>query len=581
MQISLTHGALTRAKETLSPTQGFSLPRNITASGATGAYSSTTGETILTDVTSEMNITATGIPGYPIVGSLTYVTAEGASSIDIGGTATITLTPATRYRLPVEITVSNADYTYDFTTGEIVFSNPTDTVTYTATGLTDREYFGAVADGIADTVNIKAGTTGNKTFTSILQTARTIQTQKPESTKTVALSMAEGDQIVTPDAGEVLTEVTIEKPDTLIAGNIKNGIVIGGITGNYDNQKPEQTKTVALSMPSGDQTVTPDAGSVLTQVTIEKPDTLIAGNIKSGVVIGGVTGDYDNQKPEQTKTVALSMASGDQVINPDTDYVLTQVTVEKPNTLITDNIKYGVTIGGITGDFTHIISGGATANDILLNKTAYVDGQLVTGNITTKGSGDITVNDNIVTVPAGYYAAQATATVAAGTAGTPTATKGAVSNNSIIVTPSVTNTTGYITGDTKTGTAVTVTASELVSGTYTMTAAGTADVTNYANVSVAAGSATTPTTTITTTPALSLNSSTGVITATVSAARDITPTVEAGFVSSGTGGTVTVSGTNTLALTVYDGSVVVIPRLAAANNVILKTTDGDTLGLSE
>ena len=57
----------------------------------------------------------------------------------------------------------------------------------------------------------------------------------------------------------------------------------------------------------------------------------------------------------------------------------------------------------------------------------------------------------------------ATVSVASGTAGTPTATKSAVSNNSVTVTPSVTNTTGYITGSTKTGTAVTVTASELIS----------------------------------------------------------------------------------------------------------------------
>lgn len=71
-----------------------------------------------------------------------------------------------------------------------------------------------------------------------------------------------------------------------------------------------------------------------------------------------------------------------------------------------------------------------------------------------------------------------------GTAGTPTATKGTVSNHSVSVTPSVTNTTGYITGSTKTGTAVTVSASELVSGTYTVNSSGTKDVTNYASVSV-------------------------------------------------------------------------------------------------
>ena len=66
----------------------------------------------------------------------------------------------------------------------------------------------------------------------------------------------------------------------------------------------------------------------------------------------------------------------------------------------------------------------------------------------------------------------------------PTATKGAVSNHSVSVTPSVTNSTGYISGGTKTGTAVTVSASELVSGSETKTANGTYDVTNLAEVVV-------------------------------------------------------------------------------------------------
>lgn len=72
-----------------------------------------------------------------------------------------------------------------------------------------------------------------------------------------------------------------------------------------------------------------------------------------------------------------------------------------------------------------------------------------------------------------------------GTAGTPTATKGTVSNHSVSVTPSVTNTTGYITGSTKTGTAVTVSASELVSGNLPITQNGNnIDCANYSTVSV-------------------------------------------------------------------------------------------------
>ena len=71
-----------------------------------------------------------------------------------------------------------------------------------------------------------------------------------------------------------------------------------------------------------------------------------------------------------------------------------------------------------------------------------------------------------------------------GTAGTPTATKSAVSNHALTVTPSVTNTTGYITGGTKTGTSVSVAASELVSGSQTITTNNTYDVTNLASVVV-------------------------------------------------------------------------------------------------
>lgn len=109
----------------------------------------------------------------------------------------------------------------------------------------------------------------------------------------------------------------------------------------------------------------------------------------------------------------------------------------------------------------------------------------VGSGITRRSSTDLTANGATVTVPSGYYSAQASKSVASGTAGTPTATKSGVSNHSVTVTPSVTNTTGYITGSTKSGTAVTVSASELVSGTQTITDNGTVNVTNLASVTVA------------------------------------------------------------------------------------------------
>lgn len=197
-----------------------------------------------------------------------------------------------------------------------------------------------------------------------------------------------------------------------------------------------------------------------------------------------------------------------------------------------------------------------TAGSMLSGATALKnDGTDITGDIESKTSSDLTVNGATVTVPSGHYASAASKSVASGTAGTPTASKGAVSNHSVSVTPSVTNTTGYITGGTKTGTAVTVSASELVSGTKTISASGTTDVTNYESASVAAGSASTPATTITANPTVSVNSS-GLITATVSKTQNVTPSVSAGYVSSGTAGTITVSGSGTSQLTTQAAQII-------------------------
>lgn len=66
-----------------------------------------------------------------------------------------------------------------------------------------------------------------------------------------------------------------------------------------------------------------------------------------------------------------------------------------------------------------------------------------------------------------------------GSEGTPIATKGAVQDHALAVTPSVVNTAGYIPGGTRTGAPVSVAASELVSGDYTISNAGYHDVTNY------------------------------------------------------------------------------------------------------
>lgn len=190
----------------------------------------------------------------------------------------------------------------------------------------------------------------------------------------------------------------------------------------------------------------------------------------------------------------------------------------------------------ITADEGYTGLGTITVNAI---SSTYVGSE-----ITQRDGDDLTASGATVSVPAGYYSAAASKSVATGTEGAPTASKGTVTNHSISITPSVTNTAGYISGGTHSGTAITVSASELVSDTYSVTASGTHDVTNYASASVAAGSTTAPASISGTAASVSTGSGTLTLTKTVS----VTPTVSAGYITSGTAGNSSVSLTANVAV---------------------------------
>ena len=151
-----------------------------------------------------------------------------------------------------------------------------------------------------------------------------------------------------------------------------------------------------------------------------------------------------------------------------------------------------------------------------------------------------TTNQQSITADSGYDGL-GTVTVNAvptGTEGTPVASKGVATNNSIQVTPTVTNSMGYIQGGvTKMGLPVTVSASELVSGTKTISASGTTDVTNYASVDVPAGSASGPNLVLCSDATITAadNNQIGLM-----GTASVQPTVHAGWVSSGTAETATV-----------------------------------------
>ena len=137
-----------------------------------------------------------------------------------------------------------------------------------------------------------------------------------------------------------------------------------------------------------------------------------------------------------------------------------------------------ITLNGVTQmDVTQkTVTSGSMLNGVTALKN---DGTDITGNIASKSSSDLTVSGATVTAPAGYYGSAATKTVASGTEGSPSATKVVDSDEAAaLITPTVTNSVGYISGGTRTGTPFWVTAAELVAGnSATADAAGSYNVT--------------------------------------------------------------------------------------------------------
>lgn len=124
--------------------------------------------------------------------------------------------------------------------------------------------------------------------------------------------------------------------------------------------------------------------------------------------------------------------------------------------------------------------------------------------------------------------------------------------------------TAYVKGEKVTGTIPTKTSSDLTASGATVTVPS-GYYASQATKSITSGSAKTPATTITKNPTISVNSS-GLITASVSGTQSVTPTVSAGYVSSGTAGTITVSGSTTQQLTTQ-GAKTITPSTSAQTAV--------------
>ena len=172
-----------------------------------------------------------------------------------------------------------------------------------------------------------------------------IQTETP----TVNLSLASGNQTVNASSGKYIKSLTITKPSTLVASNIKSGVNIAGVNGSY--AFTTQNKTFTPTQTGG--SVSADSGYDGLGVVTVNP-----------VPLGNKTDVPLNFYNQTAGTIADS-----QNIYSDENKFMTWASVTRPSTLIAENIKKDINIAGITGTLE---SGGASLN-IAYGNTAPSD----------------------------------------------------------------------------------------------------------------------------------------------------------------------------------------------------------------
>lgn len=140
-----------------------------------------------------------------------------------------------------------------------------------------------------------------------------------------------------------------------------------------------------------------------------------------------------------------------------------------------------IPLSGGSGEASFYDTSDATLDSggkMLSGNTAYADGVKYTGSIETKSASDLSASGATVTVPEGYYSAQATKSVASGSATAPASISGTTAtvttgSNTLTLTKSVSVTpvvsAGYVASGTAANSSVSLTATVTTKAAATFT----------------------------------------------------------------------------------------------------------------
>ena len=167
----------------------------------------------------------------------------------------------------------------------------------------------------------------------VLEKKNKVDYNADDNTQEIVVVLNLPEQTIIPDKNKTVTKITI--PNSLLEDKETNSsfeeqVITKGEEYYGLNEvkiKPIETETkeVELDFSTSDtQRVFNTKDKAMTEVAIRKPITLISDNIKKGINIGGIDGSYEIKL--QSKEITITQ-NGESEIIPDEGYALSKVTV--------------------------------------------------------------------------------------------------------------------------------------------------------------------------------------------------------------------------------------------------------------